>query len=49
VKNPILDRFFSNFAITNPSGIRHFLEIRQFARPNRIDEEIVEAYLKSAK
>jgi pimeloyl-ACP methyl ester carboxylesterase len=49
VKKPILDRFFYNVAMTNPSGIRHFLEIRQFARPNRIDEEIVEAYLESAK
>ncbi len=49
VKNPILDRFFYNVAITNPSGIRHFLEIRQFAQLNRIDEEIVEAYLESAK
>ena len=57
VKTPILDRFFYNVGITNynvgitnPSGIRHFLEIRQFARPNRINQqEIVETYLESAK
>jgi pimeloyl-ACP methyl ester carboxylesterase len=49
VKTPILDRFFYNVGITNPSGIRRFLEIRQFANPSRIYEEIVEAYLESAK
>lgn len=49
VKTPILDRFFYNVGITNPSGIRRFLEIRQFARPNRIYDEIVEAYLESAE
>lgn len=49
VKTPILDRFFYNVGITNPSGIRRFLEIRQFARPNRIYDEIVEAYLESAQ
>ncbi len=49
VKTPILDRFFYNVGITNPAGIRRFLEIRQFANPSRIYEEIVEAYLESAK
>lgn len=49
VKTPILDRFFYNLGITNPSGIRRFLEIRQFANPSRIYEEIVAAYLASAK
>jgi pimeloyl-ACP methyl ester carboxylesterase len=49
VKTPILDRFFYNVGITNPSGIRRFLEIRQFANPSRIYEEIVAAYLESAK
>ncbi len=49
VKIPILDRFFYNVGITNPSGIRRFLEIRQFANPSRIYEEIVAAYLESAK
>lgn len=49
VKTPILDRFFYNVGITNPSGIRRFLEIRQFANTSRIYEEIVEAYLESAK
>lgn len=49
VKTPILDRFFYNVGITNPSGIRRFLEIRQFANPSRIYEEIIEAYLESAK
>lgn len=49
VKTPILDRLFYNVGITNPSGIRRFLEIRQFANPSRIYEEIVAAYLASAK
>ncbi|KOR38069.1 MULTISPECIES: alpha/beta fold hydrolase [Planktothricoides] len=49
VKTPILDRFFYNVGITNPSGIRRFLEIRQFANPSRIYEEIIAAYLESAK
>lgn len=47
-KTPLLDRFIYTTAIANRAGIRAFLENRQFARPNRISEEIVEAYLESA-
>lgn len=47
-KTPLLARFIYTTAIANRAGIRAFLENRQFARPNRISEEIVEAYLESA-
>ncbi|HIK27056.1 MAG: alpha/beta hydrolase [Oscillatoriaceae bacterium SKW80] len=47
-KTPLLDRFIYTTAIANRVGIRSFLENRQFARANRISEEIVEAYLESA-
>lgn len=35
--------------IATSGGIRSFLEQRQFAQANRVYEEIVEAYLESAK
>lgn len=49
VKTPIVDRILYSTAIANPTGIATFLEQRQFANPNRIDAEIVEAYLNSAQ
>jgi pimeloyl-ACP methyl ester carboxylesterase len=49
VSTPIVDRVLYNVAIASSSGIRAFLEQRQFARPERIYPEIVDAYLKSAQ
>jgi len=49
VKTPILDRLLYNFGIATADGIRNFLEQRQFARPERIFPEIVQAYLESAQ
>lgn len=49
VSTPIIDRFLYSAGIAASWGIRNFLENRQFARPNRIYPEIVEAYLKSAQ
>lgn len=48
VKTPVVDRAIYSLAIANSAGIRSFLENRQFARPDRIYPEIVEAYLESA-
>ena len=45
---PILDRLLYSTGVATSNGIRSFLEQRQFARPNRIYQEIVEAYLESA-
>lgn len=49
VKTPILDRIVYFTGIANSGGIQSFLESRQFAEPDRIYPEIVEAYLKSAQ
>lgn len=48
VNTPILDRVLYSVGIATSTGIRTFLEQRQFADPRRIYEEIVEAYLQSA-
>ena len=48
ISTPVLDKFFYNFGVANESGIRSFLEKRQFANPQRIYPELVKAYLKSA-
>ena len=48
-KTPILDRLVYFTGIANSAGIQSFLESRQFAEPERIYPEIVEAYLKSAQ
>jgi len=45
---PILDRLFYTAGVANKNGIRSFLEQRQFANPNRVYDEIVDAYLESA-
>jgi pimeloyl-ACP methyl ester carboxylesterase len=49
IKIPILDRLFYSAGVATPSGIRGFLEQRQFASRDRIYPEIVEAYLRSAQ
>lgn len=49
VSTPIVDRVLYSVGIATSSGIRGFLEQRQFADPRRIDEEIVAAYLASAQ
>ncbi len=49
VNLPIVDRLLYSTGIATSNGIRSFLEQRQFAQPNRIYEEIVEAYLQSAQ
>lgn len=49
VNVPILDRLLYTTGIATSGGIRNFLEQRQFAQPNRVYDEIVEAYLKSAQ
>jgi pimeloyl-ACP methyl ester carboxylesterase len=46
---PVIDRILYTTGVATENGIRSFLEQRQFARPNRIYEEIVQAYLESAK
>jgi len=46
---PVVDSLLYWGAIATPEGVRNFLENRQFARPERIYPEIVDAYLESAK
>lgn len=48
VSTPIIDRLLYSAGIATRSGILNFLENRQFARPERIYGEIVDAYLESA-
>lgn len=49
VNIPILDQLLYKTGVSTSFGIRSFLEQRQFARPERIYPEIVEAYLQSAQ
>ncbi|MBC7973334.1 MAG: alpha/beta hydrolase [Verrucomicrobia bacterium] len=49
VSTPVLDRLLYSTGIATSWGIRNFLEQRQFAQPDRIFPEIVEAYLESAQ
>ncbi len=49
VSTPVLDKLLYSGAIATAFGIRSFLENRQFADPNRISDDIVEAYLRSAQ
>ncbi|GAB4245877.1 MAG: alpha/beta fold hydrolase [Stanieria sp.] len=46
---PLIDRLLYSTGVSTSFGIRSFLEQRQFARPERIYPEIVEAYLQSAQ
>lgn len=49
VSLPGIDRLIYNTAIATSGGIRNFLEHRQFARANRVSQEMVDAYLASAQ
>ena len=49
VSTPILDKLIYSTGVATSGGIRSFLEQRQFANSNRVQEEVVEAYLESAK
>jgi pimeloyl-ACP methyl ester carboxylesterase len=46
---PVLSQFLYGIGVANSFGIRSYLEQRQFAVPERVYPEIVEAYLQSAK
>lgn len=48
VSTPFLDQVLYYTGVATAGGIRSFLENRQFARPERVYPEIVEAYLESA-
>jgi pimeloyl-ACP methyl ester carboxylesterase len=45
---PLLDRLIYSAGIATEAGIRNFLESRQFARADRVSQEIADAYLESA-
>lgn len=49
IKVPILDRLIYSTGVATREGVSTFLEQRQFAQPNRIYPEIVQAYLESAR
>ncbi len=49
VSTPILDRLLYSTGVATSNGIRSFLDQRQFARPSRVYQEIVDAYLESAQ
>jgi pimeloyl-ACP methyl ester carboxylesterase len=49
VSTPIVDQFFYRAGLATGFGIQAFLEQRQFAHPERIYRELVEAYLESAQ
>ncbi|MBI4781535.1 MAG: alpha/beta hydrolase [Oscillatoriophycideae cyanobacterium NC_groundwater_1537_Pr4_S-0.65um_50_18] len=49
VSTPVLDRILYSTGLATSGGIRSFLEKRQFARANRVSQEMVDAYLTSAQ
>ncbi|MBW4618414.1 MAG: alpha/beta hydrolase [Cyanosarcina radialis HA8281-LM2] len=49
VSVPVLDRLIYSTGVATEAGIRTFLEQRQFARSARVYQEIVDAYLESAR
>ncbi len=49
VRTPILDQAIYTYLIANDWSIRSFLEQQLFARPERVSQEIVNAYLISAQ
>ncbi|XPM57656.2 MAG: alpha/beta fold hydrolase [Leptolyngbya sp. IPPAS B-1204] len=49
VSLPVLDRLIYDTMIATRLGIRNFLETKQFARANRVSQEMVDAYLASAQ
>lgn len=46
---PVLSQLLYSAGVANSFGIRSYLEQRQFAHPERVYPEIVEAYLQSAQ
>lgn len=46
---PVVDRLIYSTGVATSGGIRSFLEQRQFAKSNRVYQEIVDAYLQSAQ
>ncbi|MCU0524656.1 MAG: alpha/beta hydrolase [Elainella sp. Prado103] len=48
VSLPLVDRLVYGTLIATTTGIRSFLENRQFARASRVSQEMVDAYLASA-
>lgn len=49
VNVPLLNQLLYGTGVANSFGVRGFLEQRQFAQPERIYPEIVEAYVQSAQ
>jgi pimeloyl-ACP methyl ester carboxylesterase len=49
VSFPGIDRLIYSTGIASSTGIRNFLEKRQFARASRVSQEMVDAYLSSAQ
>ncbi|MBW4422457.1 MAG: alpha/beta hydrolase [Myxacorys californica WJT36-NPBG1] len=49
VNLPVISQLLYSAGVANSFGIRSFLEQRQFAHPERVYPEIVEAYLQSAQ
>ncbi len=49
VSLPFLDRLIYGAGVASVAGIRNFLEQRQFAHPERISPELVDAYFTSAQ
>lgn len=49
ISTPILGQLLYSTGVATSNGIRSFLEQRQFARSSRVYQEIVDAYLESAK
>jgi len=48
VSTPVIDKVIYSLGVASYNGILSFLQTRQFANPNRIYPEIVQAYLQSA-
>lgn len=46
---PVLDQLIYRGGVATSGGIQSFLQTRQFAKPERVYPEIVEAYLQSAQ
>lgn len=49
VSTPIIDKIIYSAGVATAGGILNFLQTRQFARPERVYPEIVDAYLQSAQ
>ena len=49
ISTPLLDRLIYEFGAKNELAVRNFLERFLFAKPERVSQEMVEAYLASAQ